>query len=627
MKNVIAFLFLTSLMVLAQNSSIYLPIEFQRAVKNKTRTLTGLPGESYWVNKSEYKIKAELLPDSSMIKGNCVIKYFNNSPNNLSSLVIRLYSDILKKGSVRDWYIGNIELNDGVKISELKVNGEELDLTIGTGSVQRSSTNMVIKLPEELQSGGNVEVAVKWSLLIPKIVKVRMGNYGDGEFFVAYWYPQIAVYDDIDGWDRVEYSGAVEFYNDFNDYDFEITLPDKYVVWATGELQNSEEVFKDSIINKIFDAKESDQTVNIIRAEDYNTGRVTLNNGKNIWKFKAVNVPDVSFCVSDSYCWDAASVEVEPGRRVLTSVVYEDGAVHYDKAAQYSRSTIEYLSDDLPGYPYPYQHVTTFCNKNEGGGMESPMMANNGAPQIEARHINLTFHEISHNYFPFMMGTNERKYAWMDEGWASFLPEEFVVKYVESYDPYSGRVGSYEADAGLESELPPIVLSYSNKSKYRTSAYDRPAVAYLELYKLLGKETFRKATLEYINRWKNKHPLPYDFFFTFNEVAGEDLSWFWNPWFNEYGYPDLALSLEDINDSEIKFSVIKEGNIPTRVAVTIEYNDGTTQKLYKPASVWKNGIRKISINQKIDKSVSKIWIGESIIPDIDVSNNTVVLDK
>ena len=609
-----------SFTVFGQSKKLYTPLEVENALSKGTRSLEGRPGPNYWQNSADYKIRAELNPDSSTLKGHVDITYYNNSPDTLKSIFIRLYQDILKKGSARDWYVGNVELHDGVKITNLKVNGIDVNMDPSHRELFYTSTNMMIKLSENFAPNTSLKIEMNFSFKIPQIIRLRMGNYGDGDYFVAYWYPQIAVYDDIDGWDKQEYTGSVEFYNDFNNYEFEISLPDSFVVWATGELQNEKEVFKENIIKKLDKAKESDKIVQIISPADFAADRVTIKNGTNTWKFIASNVPDISFCLSNNFNWDAASIEVEPGRRVLTSAVYENGTINFDKATEYSRATIEYLSEQLPGYPYPYPQVTTFCNKGRGGGMETPMMANDGAPESLGRYVGLVFHEIAHNYFPFMMGTNERKYAWMDEGWASFFPIELVDKLLDNDESYAGRVKSFENNSGKEAELPPMIVSYSNRGEARTAAYDRPAVAYKELYELLGRDLFKKSLLEYINRWIGKHPIPSDFFYTFDQVTNEDLSWFWKPWFFEFGYPDLAIDSVIKETDGITVNINKIGNMPVRVLLQIEFEDGRIENLQKSARVWKDKDEFI-IEYKSSEKIKNVKLGDPTIPDINQNNN------
>ena len=299
------------------------------------------------------------------------------------------------------------------------------------------------------------------------------------------------------------------------------------------------------------------------------------------------------------------------------------------KEVSFKQIAIDYYSNELPGYPYPYSHITSFCNGSRGGGMETPMMTNDGESKSVASIVGLLSHEIAHSYFPFIMGTNERKYAWMDEGWASFFPEEIVNGYVPSHDYWIGRCEAYSRNAGKESELPPIVPSYTYKGKYvRTGFYNRPTNAYKELEILLGRKLFKKALLEYMKRWNGKHPISYDFFFTFNDVVNEDLTWFWKPWFFEFGYPDLTVEKVNQNNDRILIKIVKLGNIPTRVEVTIEFENGIKEIIKKSARIWQDGKDsfEIEIPDKTEK-VKSVTVGNKHIPDAVIENNSYILIK
>ena len=221
-----------------------IPNELKVAFKNGTRQIDGKPGLEYWQNSSKYKIDAVLDAETSILKGEAVIAYFNNSPDTLNRIVLRLYQNFYKLGNARGWSLGNVDLGDGMVIDSISNdNGRE--------KTTNTATNLILKLTNTLNPGDSTQVYVKWHFHIPEKRWVRMGNYGKDRFFIAYWYPQIAVYDDIDGWDMNEYYGATEFYNDFNDYDVSIKAPKEYMVWATGDLQNPENHYHKSILEKI----------------------------------------------------------------------------------------------------------------------------------------------------------------------------------------------------------------------------------------------------------------------------------------------------------------------------------------------------------------------------------------
>lgn len=599
-------------------SGLYMPLNIQESYNDGVRSYDGAPGAKYWQNSSDYKIKAQLNTEESKLDGEEVIKYHNNSPDSLRSLVIRLYGDIFKKGSVRDWYGGTADMTNGVEIKYFTINGDTVK--IDGRNAFRGSTNLVARLKNKIAPGSETEVKVGWSIDIPDTAHLRMGNYGDN-FFIAYWYPQISVFDDIDGWDMIDYSGLAEFYNDFNNYDIELTVPEGYIVYGAGEIQNIDEVLKPEIIERYNSAKESDETVKIITQEDYESNNVVKEDSKNVWKFTSNDVTDYSFAVSNNFNWDAASVEVEPGRRVLTMAVYPDKAVHWEDAAKYVRKTIDYMSHVLPGIPYPYSQTTSFCNGERGGGMETPMMANDGMPANLSSFVGLVFHEIAHTYLPFYMGTNERKYAWMDEGWASFFPGEVVNESDPQADYYARQVGAYEHGAGNELEMALMTPTFTlpmNTSRY--ASYSRPCNAYMELQRLLGKDLFKSSMQEYMNRWHSKHPIPYDYFFTINKAAGEDLSWFWKPWFFEKGYPDLMIETVETVDDSYTAIIKNNGTIPTAVKVTFIFDDDSEEVVEETARVWKND-KTYKAKISSDKNLKSVELGSQYIPDVNRDNN------
>ncbi|MGE5431254.1 MAG: M1 family metallopeptidase [Syntrophomonadaceae bacterium] len=602
-----------------QSKGLYVPLNIKAAAEKQTRTLSsGMPGKNYWQNSSDYKIKASLDPKTRVLTGKETITYFNNSPDTLKELVIRLYQDIFRHESARDFPLGKTYLSDGMNIENLSVAGTEVNIK-DNKSVSRSGTNMTVKVPGKVMPKSSITVEVSWSFTMPN-GSFRMGTYGDSTFMVAYWYPQMAVYDDIDGWDRVDYSGTVEFYNDFSNYDVELTEPDGISVWATGELKNAEDILAEKYLDRIKLAKTSDKVVNIITKEDLSNKDIYRNKESHSWHFKAEHVPDFAFAMSSHYLWDGVSIEVDKNshRRTFISAAYSPASKDFYGVAEISRKTVESLSFDLPGVPYPYPCLTVF---NGEGGMEFPMMVNDGSMEKQSETVHVTSHEITHTYFPFYMGTNERKYAWMDEGWATMIPFDLQASMAPGYDPRDENAKDYASFAGREQDMPIMTLSYMMKwASYRIASYRKPAVAYDMLRTLLGKEKFNNALREYISRWNGKHPGPYDFFNTFNDYLKTDLNWFWDKWFFEKGYPDLAIKEAKVEDNKLKLLITNEGAIPVPIVLNITWEDGQKVNIPRSAEVWKDS-NSVWIECGTSGKVKQIELGDPSIPDINKTNN------
>lgn len=592
-----------------------IPNELKVAFKNGTRQIDGRPGLEYWQNSSKYKIDAVLDTKKSVLHGEAVITYFNNSPDSLDMIVMRLYQNFYKLGNARGWSIGNVDLGDGIIIDSVSIDhGLKLATT--------TATNWILNLENNLNPGDSTQIYVKWHFHIPEKRWVRMGNYGKDRFFIAYWYPQIAVYDDIDGWDMNEYYGATEFYNDFNDYEVSIKTPKEFMVWATGDLQYPENHYQKSILKKIEKAEQSDKIVAIITADDRKENKVFKRGAQNIWHFQASYVPDFTFGAAKNYNWDATSVEVDTitHRRVFVDAAYPDGTETFENAALWSAKSVELMSFSLPGIPFPYEHMTSFCNGRKTGGMESPMMANNGDPSSEASAIGLFYHEISHSYFPFFMGTNERKYAWMDEGWAAYLTDEIMQELSPDYG-YLERINSrFVSLNGSEHEVSLMTLSHNitDYNAYRVHAYNRSAMAYHFLKDALGDSVFKLALHEYIYRWQGRHPLPYDFFASMASASGQSLLWFYIPWFFETANADLGIKKVTLDN---KIIIENYGGLPLPIKLIVNYSDGSTEEFYKNTSIWSTGDAAFIINADANKKISSINLGTNTIPDINQSNN------
>ncbi|MEO9871444.1 M1 family metallopeptidase [Ekhidna sp.] len=590
----------------AQEKRFFMPKEMQEAYKNGTRSYDGKPGDNYWHNTVDYNLKATIDPTTRGIDGISTIKYTNNSPDDLSTVVVRLYNDVFRKANPRASRVDPRDIDEGVTLNMVKVRGDSVDLE--SRSVTRNGTNLFVRLTEPVKSGESVELQINWEQFVPYTNR-RTGVADSTSYFVAYWYPQVAVYDDVFGWDTQSYSLRTEFYNNLANFNVELTAPTSFTVWATGVLQNPDEIFNQEILDRYNKALTATEPMDIMNGDDLEGG---FNHKSGTWKFKADEVPDFAFAMSDHYDWNAASQKVE-GKDVLISSVYPSGNPDgFAAMTPNQQKTMKHFSEDVPGVAYPYPRFTTFIGLG-GGGMEFPMMAYNGGPGL-----GVTVHEMYHMYFPMYVRVNERRFAWMDEGWADYITSVVTNRYFEDdnspiFTNFKSSVGGMQ---GRYEDLPLITSSqFMDGSNYGYASYPLPSFVYSMLHHHLGDEMFLKAYREYINRWAKKSPIPYDFFYTFENVSGQDLSWLWKPWFFEYGYPDVKI--EGIKKD--KLTILNAGSRPVPLKVEVKYDDGTDYEIAMSAKAMSAKDR-LEVEIPNYKKIETISINASV-PDLDDTDN------
>ena len=624
MKITIAILIVFFAIPSFSQEKLFIPRNIQSAYEKGTRSPDGKPGKEYWQNSAEYKIEVEVDPSSYQITGSEEVTYHNKSPDTLKQIVLRLYPNVFKKGSARDYAINPEAISDGVSINKVEIDDRSINLE--NQSIFRvTNTIAVIYLPETILPKSSKDFSIEWSFSLSPKATLRMGVYDSTSVFVGYWYPQVAVYDDIDGWDYYNYGGQVEFYNDFANFDVSITLPNNFGVWATGELQNPEEVLTENIFERYSAAKESDTVTRIITADELNSASAyKTDENKNTWIYNASDVTDFAFAFSDHYLWDGLRniIDSSNDQSVFIQAVYPVNSPDFYDVAEASKEIINYFSNEMPGIKFPFPSFVAFNNGRNGGGMEFPMMINDGSLDVWENTVSLTAHELAHQYFPFYVGTNEKKYAFMDEAWAVMLPFKFMEKLAGINSRLISTVSNYEHLAGTEDDIPPMIPSLAlTYPAYRNSAYGRSSIAYEILREMLGDEIFLKALQEFIVKWKSKHPTPFDFYFTFNKVTGQDLNWFWNPWFFENGYPDLAIDKVATNDGEVEITIRKVGDVPTSVKLKVSYANETSEEFYFNAGIWKDGNEIFITKIKLSDILKEVQLGDLRIPDSNRENN------
>jgi hypothetical protein len=604
-------------------SGLYEPKEIKRAYESGTRSRDGLPGRDYWQNSANYDLSVELEPQSKLLKGEGTIRYQNNSPDSLRYLVVKLLPNIQKKGSARDYPASPESITDGLAIDTISINGRAWDLNNKQEAIIYGTNLYLIFSPaEKVPPGGVTEIFMVWSYEVP-LHSIRNGAYTDSSFFIGYWYPQMAVYDDVFGWDREEYTGLQETYNDTGSYHVEIHLPYDYLVWATGDQLNEDDVFSDRILERIKSSRNSVSTVNIIKEEDYVTGEVLGDKHSGTWVFEARGVTDFAWACSNYYLWDANSVELKnTSRNVWVNAVYPPDNKAFNKVADVAHAGIKYCSEVFPGVPYPFNKHITYNGINYVG-VEYPMMANNGDHNSEEMYSELTVHEIAHNYIPFFMLSNERRHAWIDEGWVKLIGELHgeSIGFKRENKEQLNTVKIYERFAGTSDDLPLIVPSGSMTTTHNFyHSYAKSSNSNLFLLELMREKGVQNPLKDFLLAWHGKHPTPYDFFNYMNTLCGSDLSWFWKPWYFEFCSPDLAIKE---GEEAGQLIVYNPGGIPLPIRIELTYENGDVEIIEK--SIWEWSLNPDGVVLDIpgyDK-LSKVTLGSKRIPEINRENNTL----
>ena len=592
--------------------------KFERAAENGTRSTSGQPGASYWMNETDYTIHASLSPSTNMVRGSEKIVYTNHSPDDLSTVVVHLHQNLHKEGVVRN---RPQKLTGGLHLSSASFNGNELLERSSPREVgyRINGTRMYITLPEPIKSGTSAEFEFSWSFEVPEAGAPRIGQ--DGEiYFVGYWFPQIAVYDDVNGWSGDAYMGNGEFYADFGTYNVSITVPEQYVVGATGNLVNADEVLTAQTANRLKQAKSTDDVIRVVTEEDLGKATKTSPTGSLTWNFQAEGVRDFAFATSDNYLWDATRAKLPDGSFKDIFAFYRPEMKVWSRSAEFARFTIEFMSDMI--LPYPYPHMTT-AEGVIGGGMEFPMITHIGGGRNDQSLFGVTFHEIGHMWFPMIVAQDEKENTWMDEGLTSFNTAEGSATFWNQNSWVQERQGYYRI-AGTGDEVEPMRHGdqYPLDGGARgLASYNKPAVALHALRGIVGQEAFSKSYKEYANRWAFKHPQPYDLFNTFNDVLGKDYDWFWTTMFFETWTLDQSIASVDESNAGVVVTVEDLGLSAFPAVVSVTYSNGDVATATIPVSEWHSGSRSAKLTFKAG-SVARVEIDrDQFFPDVDRANN------
>ena len=617
----IAGCFLSILFLQSNAQDLYMPRNIKQAYLRETRSTTGRPGNKYWQNYGRYNISITAQPPGHTIRGTEQIAYYNRSNDTLQYIVIRIIPNIHRPGAVRYTPADSTYLTSGVHIDSFAINGAmqtwEEDYYY--------NTVYPVKLPAALHPGDSVHLDVAWHYDL-SLKSDREGMLDSTTFYIAYFYPRVSVYDDYNGWDDVEFVDYQEFYNDFNDYTLSVTVPKNYIVWATGTLQNADAVLQPLYNKRLQASMIADSVMHIATLQELLSKKVTTQNRLNTWRWKADNITDVTVAISDHYVWDASSVVVDDAthRRASMQAAYNDTAQDFHQMVEFGTHALHWFSHNWPGVPYPFPKMTAVQGYAD---MEYPMMINDSHTPNPAFSRFVAEHEIAHTYFPFYMGINETRYPFMDEGWATTL--EYLIGIADvgkdrADDLYKNfRIVSWIYDQADEEDLPIITPgNVLRGSGYGNNAYGKPSLAYLALKDMLGDAVFGKCLHEYMDRWHGRHPIPWDFFFTFNDVSGKNLNWYWSNWFFSNGYIDIAVQNVVHNQNDNTIYVQNIGGFPIPFDVHIRYTDGTTDSLHQTAAVWSANQKAAAITVAGNKTIQTLRLDNGIFMDADERDNS-----
>jgi hypothetical protein len=596
---------------------------------NEIRRPNGSPGREYWQQRVDYRIRATLDTTAKQISGTASILYTNNSPDSLHFVWLQLDQNLFRSGSTgsllfpSEGSLVGAEFEGGFEIdSVMQCSGPDAQPGRSGAAAQRrrrarvpvqprcqsapletrvDDTMMYVELGSAIPAGGNTALELSYRFTIPERGADRMGRDG-GLYQVAQWYPRLAVYDDVHGWNTDQYLGQGEFYLEYGNIEYEVTVPAGYIVAGTGVLQNPGDVLTSQQRRRLAAAVKSDTTVGIITGQELESGAArSVTNGSLTWRFKAERVRDAAWSASPEYLWDATAWE-----GILVHSYYRPAARDiWRDAAQMGRASIQEYSTHWFSYPYPQISIA----EGPVPGMEYPMLVLAAQASTSADLSNVLSHEIGHMWYPMLVGSDERRHPWMDEGFTTFinaLSEQNDWKLDDAAARQRERQLVIETD-----QLPTAQPILTPASRYRTSGnllsltHVKPSIVLLTLRsKVVGAQAFDGAFREYTRRWAFKHPTPADFFRTIEELTGRDLAWFWRSFF--YTTAALDQSVESVKQDSAGTSqvvLVNLGDAVMPVELELGFEDGTTELVRLPVEIWYAG----------NRYVYKVTIGKSVV--------------
>lgn len=598
---------------------------FYTANGDETRAADGTPGPKYWQNRVDYQIEARLDEAVNRIEGQVEISYTNNSPQELSFVWLQLDQNIHDKHSLRVMELAVYapvavkpaiaEPAGGYQIKSVTIAGKPLAYKI-------YGTRMQVMLPKAIKAkGGTLRFSIAYGFYIPEAGTSRMGRTQskNGQIFeVATWYPRMCVYDDILGWNTLPYLSAGEFFLEYGDISYSVNVPAGHIVVGSGELLNPKEVLTALQLERLEAAKTSDKSLMVRTEEEVGAEVALTSNQRKTWRFSCKNTRDVAWASSAAFVWDATRINLPEGKKALAMSVYpvevakENG---WKRSTEFVKASVEFYSRYLCAYTYPVAI-------NVAGniiGMEYPGIVFCSKDYKGSNLWSVTSHEFGHNWFPMIVGSNERRFGWMDEGLNCFINDLADQEF---------NKGEFYVKTPVKSELSRLMKDA------RVSTMNRPDVAGVDAYRypalglrvlresILGEARFDAAFKYYVQQWAFKHPSPFDFFRCIENHSGESLDWFWRGWFMKTWKVDLSVA--GVEDQPGKGSLITLeclGQIPMPLTLEITEKSGKVERVKLPVELWQRGWRWTYVYA--GATVKKVVIDPELkLPDSNINNNT-----
>jgi len=635
-KNTVFILFFAAFSTFGQTKSTYNAYELFHPLWNygpasSARSGSGIPGPTYWQNSVDYKISASLDEEARKISGEVEMTYKNNSPDKLPFLWLQLDQNSFSTKSrggkttpVSGGRFGNIGFEGGYQIESVMVDGKAANYVV-------EDTRMQIRLTQPMaEKVGIAKIKIVYSFKSPANGHDRMGiqETKNGSIFtVAQWFPRMCVYDDIEGWNVLPYLGAGEFYLEYGNFEYSINVPASHIVVGSGELVNPTEVYTADQLKKWALAAQSEMTVVIRSAEEVLNPASRPAKDRLTWKFKCSNARDVAFATSKSFILDASRINLPSGKKSMAVSVYpveSNGQNAWGRSTEYVKASIEYYSNWLYEYTYP---VAT----NVAGivsGMEYPGIIFCGYRDQTRALMGVTDHEFGHNWFPMIVGSNERKFPWMDEGFNTFInfysmdafnKGEFKSQKMDMHQIAPRMFRDYaDPIISIPDVIQPMNLGWE--------AYNKPGIGLKILREnILGADRFDYAFKHYIKHWAFKHPTPLDFFKAMEDGAGEDLGWFWKSWFYELWRLDQSVKdVEYIEQDPTKGALITIENMEKMAmpaVVDVELVSGAKERFTFPVEIWQRG-SSWTFRTSTNIPIKSVTVDpDHVFPDINSKNN------